>query len=300
MASRADYVVNGSAASAGRYRNFQRAWHRFRQSRLSMVALGLVLGILLVAAVGPLLVPYPDDAVGAIHISERLQAPSGHHLFGTDSVGRDVLSRVVVGARISLLIALLVVPTAAAVGTLLGAIAGYAGGPFGELIMRLTDVFMTIPALLLSLTLAAALGPSLTNTAIAIAVVRWPLYTRLLYGEVLRLRDQGYVEAARSNGATGPRILFIHILPNTVSPIVVQMSLDLGFAILTTAALGFLGLGVTPPTPEWGTMVSDGRSSFPAQWWSSTFPGLAIFVSVLAFNLLGDGVRDLLDPRTRR
>lgn len=280
--------------------NLSRAVYRLRQSPLSVIAAVMVASILIVGFVGPHLVPYPEDAAGAIDVTNRLQAPSLDHLFGTDSVGRDNFSRIVIAARVSLLIAAVVVPVAAVIGTALGAIAGFVGGVVGEAVMRLTDIFMTIPSLILALTVAAALGPSVGNTAIAIALVRWPLYTRLVHGQVLRLREEGHVEAARSVGARGTRIVILHILPNAVSPVVVQMSLDVGFAILTTAALGFLGVGVTPPRPEWGTMVSEGRTSFPEYWWNATFPGLAIFVTVLAFNLFGDGLRDLLDPRTRR
>jgi peptide/nickel transport system permease protein len=288
------------ASGGGRRQSLRRALYRVRQSRMSMVASLLVLAIVLVGLVGPFLAPFPEHATGTLNISNRLQPPSLEHPFGTDSVGRDNLSRILIGAQISLLIAAIVVPLAAFIGTMLGALAGYVGGVLSEVVMRLTDIFMTIPALILAVTIAAALGASLTNTAIAIAVVRWPLYTRLVHGQVLKLREEGYVEAAQSIGASGQRIILRHIIPNAMSPIIVQMSLDVGFAILTTAALGFLGIGVRPPTPEWGTMVSEGRSSFPIYWWNVTFPGLAIFVTVLAFNLFGDGLRDLLDPRTRR
>jgi peptide/nickel transport system permease protein len=221
------------------------------------------------------------------------------HLFGTDELGRDVFSRVVIGARISLGVGVIVLVIGVTLGTLLGAIAGFLGGRVNEGIMRLTDIVITIPELILALAITAVLGRSLAHTMVAIGLVRWPIYCRLVQAQVLSLKQETYVEAAVAVGSRPGRVLFRHILPNCVSPIIVRASLDMGLAILAAAALGFLGLGAQEPMPEWGALVSNSRKTFPAAWWSATFPGLAIFVTVFAFNLLGDGLRDVLDPRSR-
>jgi peptide/nickel transport system permease protein len=236
---------------------------------------------------------------GDIHPDERLSPPGLRHPFGTDELGRDVLTRVIFGARISLVVGALVLLIGVTIGTVLGGVAGFAGGRVNEAIMRFTDITITIPELILALAISAVLGRSLTNTMLAIGLVRWPIYCRLVQAQVLSLRSEPYVEAAVAVGSRPRRVLFRHILPNCVSPVIVRASLDIGFAILTAAALGFLGLGAQEPTPEWGAMVSESRRTFPGAWWSATFPGLAIFVTVFAFNLLGDGLRDALDPRTR-
>lgn len=280
--------------------DLRRSLYRFRQSPLSIVGLVLLVVVVGIAIAGPVFVPYPGDATGDLRVTERLQAPSLGHLFGTDNLGRDNFSRVIIGAQLSLVSALGVVLLAGVLGTTIGAAAGYFGGFVGELLMRITDIVMTVPSLILALTIAAALGPSISNSVLAIGLARWPYYARLMQGQVLSLREEAYVEAAKSMGAGHGRIIFLHIVPNAASALIVQITLDFGFAILTVAALGFLGLGVRPPTPEWGAMVSEGRASFPTWWWNATFPGLAIFVTVLASNLIGDGLRDLLDPRTRR
>jgi peptide/nickel transport system permease protein len=276
-----------------------RPLRRFRSDRLSLGAAGIVGLVVAVALLGPLLAPYPGDVAGDIHPDERLRPPSLRHPFGTDELGRDVLTRVVFGARISLVVAALVLLIGVTIGTVLGGLAGFAGGRVNEGIMRFTDITITVPELILALAISAVLGRSLTNTMLAIGLVRWPIYCRLVQAQVLALRTEPYVEAAVAVGGRPRRVLFRHVLPNCVSPVVVRASLDIGFAILTAAALGFLGLGAQEPTPEWGAMVSDSRRTFPGAWWSATFPGLAIFVTVFAFNLLGDGLRDALDPRTR-
>ena len=231
---------------------------------------------------------------------EKLNGPSWDHLFGTDQVGRDVFTRVIVGARVSLLAGLVVIALAVTIGTLLGAVAGYFGGWVGEVIMRVTDIFLTIPDLILAMAFAAALGPGLFNVMIAVSLVWWPGYCRLTRANVIALRDSQFADAARSIGARQSRVLFRHVLPNAVPTILVKASMDIGFAVLTTAALGFIGLGTQPPTPDWGVMIADGRKYLREAWWFSTFPGIAILLTVLAFNLLGDGLRDVLDPRARR
>lgn len=278
----------------------KRAIRKFRQSPLSLVGLGIVIVLVLVAAIGPFFVPYPKDAAGAVHIADKLLPPSADHWFGTDHVGRDILSRLVMGARISLLAGLTVIVLAVSIGTLLGAIAGYFGGWIENVIMRVTDVFLTIPDLILAMAFAAALGPGLTNVMIAVSLVWWPGYCRLVRANVIALRNAQFAEAAQSLGSSKRRILFRHILPNAFPTVLVKASMDIGFAVLTTAALGFIGLGTQPPAPDWGQMVSEGRKYLRDAWWYSTFPGLAILVTVMATNLLGDGIRDVLDPRSRR
>ena len=253
--------------------------------------------IVLVALAAPLLAPYPADAGSATHPEIALQAPSLQHLFGTDQFGRDVFSRVLYGARVSPLVALVVLLLACAVGIPLGVAAGYFGGAGDEAIMRITDVFLAFPSLLLALAFAAVLPPSLTSLTIAIAITWWPWYTRLIRGQAASVAGRPYAEACRALGIPSWRILLRHVLPNSVTPLIVQVSLDFGGVILTAAALSFLGLGAQDPTPDWGLMVAEGENYFTTQWWLVTFPGLAILVTALAFTLLGDGLRDVLDPR---
>jgi peptide/nickel transport system permease protein len=285
---------------AGQIEGWRRAIYRFRRTRRSVVGLLLVVLILLAATVGPHLVPYPDDITGAVHMQARRLPPSREHLFGTDEVGRDVFSRVIGGAAVSLRTGLIAVSLAIAIGVPLGAVAGFVGGPLDTLVMRATDIFLAFPTLILAIAIAAALGPSAGNAMLAVGLVWWPTYCRLIRGQVIAAREEAYVEAARAGGASNGWIIFQHVLPNCVSPVIVAASMDIGYAILVAAGLSFVGLGAPPPVPEWGRMVAEGRRYFPAQWWMSTFPGLAIFVTVFSFNLLGDGLRDLLDPFARR
>ncbi len=299
-------ALAGAAQPADAGRRFKlsdgqrRAIRRFRQSPLSMVGLVIILLLLVVAVIGPFFVPYPEDASGAVHITQRLKPPTWEHPFGTDQVGRDVFTRVIVGARVSLMAGITVIALALTIGTLLGAIAGFVGGWVGEAIMRVTDIFLTIPDLILAMAFAAALGPGLTNVMIAVSLVWWPGYCRLARANVVALRDAQFAEAATSLGASRGRVLFGHVLPNAMPTILVKASMDIGFAVLTTAALGFIGLGTQPPTPDWGVMIADGRKYLREAWWFSTFPGIAILLTVFAFNLLGDGLRDVFDPRARR
>jgi peptide/nickel transport system permease protein len=226
-----------------------------------------------------------------------LHLPSAQHWFGTDNVGRDVLSRVLYGARISPLIALIVLLIAGAIGIPLGLAAGYFGGWLDEVIMRVTDIFLAFPPLLLALAFAAVLPATLTTVIIAIAISWWPWYVRLIRGQAASVTGRPYIEACRALGIPRRRIILRHILPNSVTPLIVQMSLDVGGVILTASALSFLGLGPQDPIPDWGLMVSEGQAYFPTAWWVVTFPGIAILLTAFAFNLLGDGLRDLLDPK---
>jgi peptide/nickel transport system permease protein len=268
-----------------------------RSSPLITTGGAVALLIVLVALLAPLLAPFPGDAGSATNPVAALQAPSLHHLFGTDQVGRDVFSRVLYGARVSPLIALFVLVIACVVGIPLGVVAGYFGGVADDVIMRVTDVFLAFPSLLLALAFAAVLPPSLTSLTIAIAITWWPWYTRLIRGQAASVAGRPYVESCRALGIPTWRILLRHVLPNAVTPLIVQVSLDVGGVILTASALSFLGLGAQDPTPDWGLMVAEGENYFTTQWWLVTYPGLAILLTALAFNLLGDGLRDVLDPR---
>jgi len=269
------------------------------KNRLTTTGLSVVFLLVLVAFSAPLIVPFPQDTI-ATHIEDRFQSPSPQHLFGTDELGRDVFSRILCGARISLQVGFIAIGLALAIGVPLGVVAGYAGGMLDELIMRITDVFLSFPPLLLAMAISTLLGPNLTNAMIAIAIAWWPWYTRLLRSEGISVRERDYVQAARAMGASPGKIVFKHVLPNCLTPIIIQSSMDFGSIILTSAALSFLGLGAQPPTPEWGLMVSTGRTFFLTHWWIVTFPGLAIFIAVLSFNLVGDGLREILDPKMRR
>ena len=271
----------------------------FGRSASSMLGLALVLAFLLIAAVGPWIVPFPEDARGAVHLDQKLQPPSARHWFGTDEVGTDIYTRVILGARVSLQIGLIITLVGACIGVPLGIVAGYVGGVLGDAIMRVTDVFLSVPALMLALAIVGALGPGIVNAIVALSLVWWPGYVRLVQGKTLTLKALTFVEAARAVGTGRLRIVFVHILPNCVSPIVVKTSMDMGTAILAAAGLGFIGLGAQPPYPEWGAMISHGRNYLPTWWWYSAFPGVFIYLTVLGFNLLGDGLRDILDPRSR-
>jgi peptide/nickel transport system permease protein len=261
-----------------------------------MVIIICILG----AIFAPLLTAYPEQGRGVPNITEKFEPPSNSHLLGTDYLGRDVLARLLFGGRVSLSMGFLVVLIAVMIGTPLGAISGYYGGRLDNLIMRITDIFLSFPSLLLAMAIAAALGPSFANTMIAIAFTWWPWYTRIVRAQVLSMRERYFIEAARSIGVSDLTIIRRHVIPNILTPVMVQGTMDLGSAILTGAAISFLGLGVQPPTPEWGSMISNGRIYFLERPWFAGSAGMAIFLVTLAFNLLGDAVRDAADPRTRR
>lgn len=271
-----------------------------RAARADRLADGgaVVLALIVAAAVAaPLLAPYPADGTDATHPLNALQPPGGAHWFGTDGVGRDVLTRVLYGARTSLTITVAVLAMSAAIGVPLGVVAGYAGGPVRDVIMRVTDVFLAFPALLLSVALAAVLHPGTQGAIIAITASWWPWYARMSAVSAASIRSRGFIDAARCLGVPWPRIVLRHVLPNSLTPVLVQLSHDASGVILTAAALSFLGLGPQEPTAEWGLMVQQGQSLFTTNWWVVTFPGMAIVVTAFCFTVLGEGLRAALDPR---
>ena len=272
---------------------------KFAKDKPAVLGGLIVLAVVAIAILAPLLAPYPGD-ISASHLLKRLKPPSWEHPFGTDNLGRDILSRVILGARGALTIALMVVGISMAIGVPLGLVAGYAQGWASETIMRVTDVFLAVPQLILALALAQLMGPSLQSAMLALTLTYWPFFTRIVYAETRRLSASLFIDALQCIGAGGPRILFGHILPNAISPIIVRATIGMGFTILVAAVLGFLGMGATPPDPDWGLAIAESRQYLPEAWWFSTFPGLAIFLTVLGFNLLGDGLRDIVDPRLRR
>lgn len=275
------------------------AWLFFKREPLAVIGLVVIASCLIIMAFAPWLSPFPAEGRGEPNVSRQLLPPSPGHPFGTDDLGRDLLSRVIFGARVSVTIGVMVTLVAVLIGVPLGALAGYIGGWLDEGIMRITDIFLAFPPLLLAIVIAAALGRSFANTMLAIGLTWWPWYARLVRSQVLSLREQYFVDAARTIGVNEARIILRHILPNTLSPVLVQASMDVGSAILAAAGLSFLGLGVRPPIADWGRMLSEGRAIFLSHWWVSTFPGLAIFLVVLAFNVLGDALRDWFDPHAR-
>ena len=270
-------------------------WRQFRKQRLALIGGGILAGLVLVALLAPLLAP--QDPL-AQDLYGRLQPPSTSHLLGTDDFGRDILSRIIYGARISLRIGLITISLALTGGTLLGLVAGYRGGFADMLIMRLMDLMLAFPAILLAIAIVAVIGPGIDNVILAVCIVLVPQFARLVRASVLTVRETTYVEAARALGASEPRVLFYGILPNCTAPLIVQATLGMGTAILDAAGLSFLGLGAQPPAPEWGAMLAGGRELLLRAPWVMTFPGLAIFTVVLGLNLFGDGLRDALDPKT--
>jgi len=269
------------------------AWERLQRRKTAAAGL-IILGLLLAASLAaPLLMGDPNE----VDFAGVLQPPSLEHLLGTDQLGRDLLTRVAYGGRISFLIGALAVALGLAAGIPVGVISGYVGGTLDLLVQRGVDLLLAFPGFLLALTLIAVLGVGVTNVVVSVAAAAMPVYIRLVRGATLSIREQAYVEAAKALGAGDAAIIVRHVLPNCLTPVIVQSTLQLGVAILTAAGLGFLGLGVKPPTPEWGTMLGEGQTYLLSYWFIATFPGLAIFLVVMAFNLVGDGLRDALDPR---
>lgn len=270
-------------------------WLRFRRNPLAMIGLLIVLLLLVVAALAPVLAPH-DPITQDLRM--RLLPPlTKGHILGTDDFGRDILSRLIMGSRITLFIIAMVAVTAPLFGMLVGTVAGYFGGLVDEVLMRLTDIFLAFPKLILALALVAVLGPGMENAVLAIALTSWPPYARVARAETLTVRNSDYIAAVRLQGAGAGRIILGHVMPMCLPSVIIRVTLDMAGVILIAAGLGFLGLGVQPPMPEWGAMISAGRKYLFEQWWVATMPGLAIFIVSLGFNLLGDGLRDVLDPR---
>ncbi len=278
-------------------------WHlvayQLRQNPLLLVGIVVLLFFLLAGIFAEPLAPYPPKGAAAQNMTKLRQPPDAENLFGTDRLGRDVFSRLLYGTRLTIPSGFLVILFGSIIGSVIGAIAGYLGGSWDELLMRVTELFMAFPTIILAMAIAAALGPSITNAIIALTIAWWPFYARMMRGLVLSVKPNDFVEAAQSIGASQPYILFRTIVPNAIAPIIVMMTLDIGSAILVFAGLSFLGLGPEPTVPEWGQMVANGIDNFDA-WWMWFYPGMAIATLVMALNFIGDGVRDITDPRLRK
>ena len=283
-----------------RARQWKLSFHLLWRNSLTRASLIAVIILVLLAVFAPVIATYPDHAGTVTNPAEGLRPPGAAYLFGTDEQGRDIFSRVLFGARISLGAAVLSVGLALLIGIPLGAFAGTIGGWCDEIIMRVTDIFLSFPPLLLSIAIAALIGPSLQNAMLAIALSWWPWYTRLIRSQAISIKERQFVRAAEAIGVKPGAIMFRHIVPNCIAPVIVQASMDIGGVILTIASLSFLGLGAQAPSPEWGLMINTSRNYLLSAWWYSIFPGIAIFIAVLAFNLLGDGLREILDPKTRK
>jgi peptide/nickel transport system permease protein len=274
------------------------AWRVFARNKLALLGLAIVLALIVCALLANVLAPY-SPFTGDLRTT-RLLPPSSAHWFGTDDQGRDILSRILHGSRITLFVVTLVAVLAAPIGLLVGTVAGYAGGWVDAVLMRITDIFLAFPRLILALAFVAALGPGIENAVIAIAITSWPPYARIARAETLTLRDADYISAVKLMGASPWRIVLRHIMPLCLSSVIVRVTLDMAGIILTAAGLGFLGLGAQPPMPEWGAMIANGRAYVLDQWWVAAAPGAAIFLISLGFNLLGDGLRDALDPKAQQ
>lgn len=272
------------------------SWLRFRRNPLAMIGLVIAVALVVIAVFAPLLAPH--DPITQ-ELSRRLLPPlTDGNILGTDDFGRDILSRILYGSRITLYIVLLVILTAPVVGLLIGTVAGYFGGWTDTILMRITDIFLAFPKLILALALVAVLGPGMENAVLAIALTSWPPYARVARAETLTVRNADYIAAVKLQGAGAVRVIWGHVMPMCLPSVIIRVTLDMAGVILIAAGLGFLGLGVQPPLPEWGLMISAGRKFLFEQWWVATMPGLAIFIVSLGFNLLGDGLRDVLDPKS--
>jgi peptide/nickel transport system permease protein len=288
---------NPSSRRQARLGQLYARWLAFRGNRLAMVGLAIVVALLVFAALAPVIATH--DPYAQV-LDRRLQPPSAAHWLGTDELGRDIWSRLVHGARITLVVVVLVVIAVAPLGLLIGAAAGYLGGWVDKVLMRVTDVFLAFPRLILALALVSALKPGIASAVVAIVFTAWPPYARLARAETLTIRNADFIAAVRLQGASAPRIVLRHVIPLCTSSVIVRCTLDMAGIILTFAGLGFLGLGAQPPLPEWGAMISTGRRFMLDQWWVAAMPGLAIFIVSLGFNLLGDGLRDVLDPKQQQ
>lgn len=283
--------------SQARLSKSYKGWLLFKQNYLAVLGALIILALVLCAVFAPWIAPF---GITEGELTDRMLAPSSTHLLGTDSQGWDLFSRIVYGSRITLLIVAIVALSAPLIGLLVGTLAAYLGGWVDVVLMRITDIFLAFPKLILALAFVAALGPGIENAILAIALTSWPAYARMARAETLTIRNSDYISSIRLQGASHWRVLHKHIIPMCLSSLIVRVTLDMAGIILTAAGLGFLGLGAQPPMPEWGALISEGRQNFQDQWWLITFPGLAIFIVSLGFNFLGDGLRDLLDPRNQQ
>lgn len=284
---------------AGKKRSqWAEVWRSLKKNKMALVGLGILVIMVLMAVFADQIADY-NTVVIKQNLANRLQPPSGDHILGTDEFGRDIFARLVHGARVSLRVGLIAVGIAITIGGTLGALAGFYGGKLDNVIMRIMDIFLAVPSILLAIAIVSALGPNLTNLMISIGISSVPGYARIVRASVLSIRDQEFVEAAKAIGASDFRIIFRHIIPNALAPVIVQGTLGVAGAILSTAGLSFIGLGIQPPAPEWGSMLSGGRQYLRYAWWLTTFPGVAIMMIILSLNLLGDGLRDALDPRLK-
>ncbi|MBM6821372.1 nickel transporter permease [Fusobacterium mortiferum] len=274
-------------------------WRRLKRNKMAVLGLVILIILVLLAVFANVIANY-DNVVIKQNLSQRLQAPSAAHWLGTDEFGRDIFARLVHGTRVSLQVGIIAVGISIVIGGILGAIAGYYGGKLDNIIMRVMDIFLAVPSILLAIAIVSALGPSILNLMLAISISSVPSYARIVRASVLSIRDQEFIEAAKAIGASNTRIIFRHIIPNSLAPVIVQATLGVASAILSTAGLSFIGLGIQPPAPEWGSMLSGGRQYLRYAWWVTTFPGVAIMITILSLNLLGDGLRDALDPRLKQ
>ncbi|WP_297431190.1 nickel transporter permease [uncultured Cetobacterium sp.] len=274
-------------------------WKNLKRNKMALLGLIIITIIVLLAIFADQIANY-DQVVIKQNLRMRLKPPSAQHWLGTDEFGRDIFARLVHGARVSLKVGILAVGIAIAIGGFLGAVAGYYGGKLDNIIMRIMDIFLAVPSILLAIAIVSALGPNLLNLMIAVSISSVPRYARIVRASVLSIRDQEFIEAARAIGANDARIICRHIIPNSLAPVIVQGTLGVAGAILSTAGLSFIGLGIQPPAPEWGSMLSGGRQYLRYAWWVTTFPGVSIMITILSLNLLGDGLRDALDPRLKQ
>jgi peptide/nickel transport system permease protein len=274
-------------------------WRRLKKNRMALVGLGILTILVLLAVFANVIADY-DKVVIKQNLPKRLTPPGWGHLCGTDEFGRDIFARLIHGARVSLKVGIVSVAMSVVAGGALGAIAGYYGGKLDNIIMRIMDIFLAIPSILLAIAIVSALGPNMLNLMVAISISSVPQFARIVRASVLTIRDQEYIEAARAIGASNTRIIYRHIIPNCLAPIIVRGTLGVASAILSTAGLSFIGLGIQPPAPEWGNMLSGGRQYLRSAWWVTTFPGVSIMLTIFALNLLGDGLRDALDPRLKQ
>lgn len=274
-------------------------WGRLKRNKMAVLGLIILIILVLLAVFADVIANY-DNVVIKQNLAHRLQGPSAAHWLGTDEFGRDIFARLVHGTRVSLQVGIVAVGISIVIGGILGAVAGYYGGKLDNTIMRIMDIFLAVPSILLAIAIVSALGPSIINLMLAISISSVPSYARIVRASVLSIRDQEFIEAAKAIGASNTRIIFRHIIPNSLAPVIVQATLGVASAILSTAGLSFIGLGIQPPAPEWGSMLSGGRQYLRYAWWVTTFPGVAIMITILSLNLLGDGLRDALDPRLKQ